>query len=114
MRISDWSSDVCSSDLVTQAGALDGGDVDENVGVSVLGLDETEALGAVEPFDRADRHRCPPMVWLRCIPYATLQTISGTAARSEERRVGKECVSTCSSGWSPYPYKKQNTHNVKN
>src|SRR3546814_16574738 len=27
--------------------------------------------------------------------------------RSEERRVGKECVSTCSSGWSPYPYKKR-------
>src|SRR3546814_3395563 len=27
--------------------------------------------------------------------------------RSEERRVGKECVSTCSSRWSQYPYKKQ-------
>src|SRR3546814_15819155 len=30
--------------------------------------------------------------------------------RSEERRVGKECVSTCRSRWSPYPVKKQ--HNV--
>src|SRR3546814_20255483 len=28
-------------------------------------------------------------------------------SRSEERRVGKECVSTCSSRWSPYHYKKQ-------
>src|SRR3546814_13128775 len=28
--------------------------------------------------------------------------------RSEERRVGKECVSTCRSRWSPYPYKKNN------
>src|SRR3546814_16007792 len=28
------------------------------------------------------------------------------AKRSEERRVGKECVSTCRSRWSPYPYKK--------
>src|SRR3546814_11892855 len=28
--------------------------------------------------------------------------------RSEERRVGKECVSTCRSRWSPYPYKKKN------
>src|SRR3546814_13653810 len=28
-------------------------------------------------------------------------------ARSEERRVGKECVSTCRSRWSPYPYKKK-------
>src|SRR3546814_19602532 len=29
-------------------------------------------------------------------------------ARSEERRVGKECVSTCRSRWSPYPSKKTN------
>src|SRR3546814_16159679 len=29
------------------------------------------------------------------------------AARSEERRVGKECVSTCRSRWSPYHYKKK-------
>src|SRR3546814_17983932 len=28
--------------------------------------------------------------------------------RSEERRVGKECVCTCRSRWSPYPYKKNN------
>src|SRR3546814_14547052 len=28
--------------------------------------------------------------------------------RSEERRVGKECVSTCRSRWSPYHYKKKN------
>src|SRR3546814_13493840 len=34
------------------------------------------------------------------------------AARSEERRVGKECVSTCRSRWSPYPSKQQqHTHN---
>src|SRR3546814_11667855 len=32
-------------------------------------------------------------------------------ARSEERRVGKECVSTCRSRWSPYHYKK--THTTK-
>src|SRR3546814_14886737 len=31
--------------------------------------------------------------------------------RSEERRVGKECVSTCRYRWSPYHYKKQNTYN---
>src|SRR3546814_19169522 len=32
---------------------------------------------------------------------------TGAAARSEERRVGKECVSTCRSRWSPYIKKKQ-------
>src|SRR3546814_20709839 len=34
-----------------------------------------------------------------------------TAMRSEERRVGKECVSQCRSRWSPYPYKKKNHYN---
>src|SRR3546814_12540605 len=32
--------------------------------------------------------------------------------RSEERRVGKECVSTCRSRWSPYHYKKKNNNNT--
>src|SRR3546814_4964801 len=32
----------------------------------------------------------------------TVQQMAFNAQRSEERRVGKECVSTCSSGWSPY------------
>src|SRR3546814_16162818 len=34
---------------------------------------------------------------------------SNTMRRSEERRVGKECVSTCRSRWSPYNEKKKNT-----
>src|SRR3546814_16676463 len=34
----------------------------------------------------------------------------GVACRSEERRVGKECVSTCRSRWSPYHSKKTHTH----
>src|SRR3546814_17702287 len=33
------------------------------------------------------------------------------AIRSEERRVGKECVSTCRSRWSPYHYKKKRKKN---
>src|SRR3546814_19463659 len=35
-------------------------------------------------------------------------TERGIPVRSEERRVGKECVSTCSSRWSPYHYKNKN------
>src|SRR3546814_14045452 len=72
MRISDWSSDVCSSDLVP---ALD-----------VLGTTGS----------RADVQRC-----------GTDQLAQ--ALRSEERRVGKECVSTCRSRWSPY-HSKQHEH----
>src|SRR3546814_19886024 len=38
---------------------------------------------------------------------------SGSEAvqRAEERRVGKECVSTCRSRWSAYHYKKKNIDN---
>src|SRR3546814_3448447 len=85
MRISDWSSDVCSSDLgagaigahalppahgqqqeADQAGREAEGDPGE----------ERDEQGQINPFPCRNR--------------------------SEERRVGKECVSTCRSRWSPY------------
>src|SRR3546814_10269284 len=84
MRISDWSSDVCSSDLAGQTFfAMNGGpDVSFNESVSLLVECDTQ-----EEVDR---------LWSRL-------TEGGTEApRSEERRVGKECVSTCRSRWSPY------------
>src|SRR3546814_1913600 len=71
MRISDWSSDVCSSDLGDQL---------------------TELPEAEDDF----RHSGLP-VRLDRIYDNHLRTL-----RSEERRVGKECVSTCRSRWSPY------------
>src|SRR3546814_11262551 len=41
-------------------------------------------------------------------PFAPFDTtLSRCSIRSEERRVGKECVSMCKSGWSPYNYKKK-------
>src|SRR3546814_14184743 len=40
-----------------------------------------------------------------CVDY-----VAGIRSRSEERRVGKECVSTCRSRWSPYHYKKNTQH----
>src|SRR5262244_2831531 len=40
----------------TQAGTLDGGDMDEHVSAAVLGLNESIALGRVEPFDSASSH----------------------------------------------------------
>src|SRR3546814_5457651 len=68
MRISDWSSDVCSSDLGSRR--------------------SRRAAGAHRPVARRDR-RDP-------------RDLPAPRARSEERRVGKECVSTCRSRWSPY------------
>src|SRR3546814_19151276 len=40
---------------------------------------------------------------------ARIATLGARAGRSEERRVGKECVSTCRSRWSPYHLNKKNT-----
>src|SRR3546814_4202284 len=76
MRISDWSSDVCSSDLPCV--------IDGHNAFAVQAV----LIGAVAT--RADNFF--PCV-LRCDP---------DEGRSEERRVGKECVSTCRSRWSPY------------
>src|SRR3546814_12739345 len=66
MRISDWSSDVCSSDLVWRHHAWRG-----------------------RPSGSCHELRAQSPV------------------RSEERRVGTECVSTCRSRWSPYHQKKK-------
>src|SRR3546814_15909744 len=74
MRISDWSSDVCSSDLVRA-----------HLRIPCV-LRETTTNRA------SSRPARPPG--------------TGPGQRSEERPVGKECVRTCRSRWSPYHYKK--------
>src|SRR3546814_6602559 len=85
MRISDWSSDVCSSDLMFRAFLY--------AGVTRVGADH---------------------VFLSMQQFVDLGNVSNVGCRrSEERRVGKECVSTCRSRWSPY-HSKKNTklHNT--
>src|SRR3546814_7616382 len=78
MRISEWSSDVCSSDLV-HAGHLEAPDR--------AGAEMAEIRGDYLFGKGAAQHR---------------QVVRPPGDRSEERRVGKECVSTCRSRWSPY------------
>src|SRR3546814_13048597 len=84
MRIIDWSSDVCSSDLNLEA---------------VLGATEIRRVGAdggAELFQPLDGR------------FADLHHFRiDRRQRSEERRVGEECVSTCRSRWAPYPSKKK-------
>src|SRR3546814_11389075 len=80
MRISDWSSDVCSSDLAPAAKAA----MDVLLGTAAV-LDSK--LQAPEP---------EPSVLVPPHPLAEMEK-----TRSEERRVGKECVSTGRSRWSP-------------
>src|SRR3546814_7162213 len=83
MRISDWSSDVCSSDLP-----------DKGVGRVRIGGDECRVLGRENLGGIAD------FIERRL-------EVDAALVRSEERRVGKECVSTCRSRWSPYHYTKK-------
>src|SRR3546814_4467221 len=85
MRISDWSSDVCSSDLALRpAQEFDALDVVE-IGIE----DRRIAVGGDRQFVDIDGDRA--------LEAGTI----AVGVRSEERRVGKECVSTCRSRWSP-------------
>src|SRR3546814_4291129 len=78
MRISDWTSDVCSSDLLHLH-------PDEGR-VVAMGIFDVEVGAARQCPDVRHQRRDRPVV----------------SSRSEERRVGKECVRTCRSRWSPY------------
>src|SRR3546814_19041653 len=49
--------------------------------------------------------------WRKRTHWPPLRSIAGIN-RSEERRVGKECVSTCRSRWSPYHYKKKKLNTI--
>src|SRR3546814_12774406 len=86
MRISDWSSDVCSSDLWFLPR------------LPSANSDHPSPLLQTAPDCRTVRF------WFRS-PF--FQAIVERRERSEERRVGKECVSTCRSRWSPYNEKKK-------
>src|SRR3546814_16434229 len=59
----------------------------------------------------ADRHGAASAGLLGLVQIAQIGLVP--FARSEERRVGKECVSTCRSRWSPYHYKKKNKYNTR-
>src|SRR3546814_11896949 len=119
MRISDWSSDVCSSDLSaaliilpgTKATIADleflraqGWDIDIAAHVRRGG----HVLGICGGYQMLGRTIADPdgiegaAATVSGLGYLPVETVLGTE-RSEERRVGKECVSTCRSRWSPYP-----------
>src|SRR3546814_1937882 len=91
VRISDWSSDVCSSDLQVQVRNILLGDHDRRIDGDLRR----------EAFARRSQARAA------CLGFHDRLFQHGLVKfRSEERRVGKECVSTCRSRWSPYHSKK--------
>src|SRR3546814_11880307 len=100
MRISDWSSDLCSSDLGERAAQW------------LLILTMTPAVFVPHDFPSVVFLVVPVLVWgaMRSSPYEALAQLLAAlgfaiplTTRSAERRVGKECVSTCRSRWSPSP-----------
>src|SRR3546814_4391618 len=89
MRISDWSSDVCSSDLMPPKNGPRYNEFIASPKVRVID-GEGENLGVMLT---AEAIEAAAEVGL------DLVEVSPNADRSEERRVGKECVSTCRSRW---------------
>src|SRR3546814_19038348 len=98
MRISDWSSDVCSSDLFEAAAQTRALPIP--VSLFRLRLDPPAGGCDIEPCDililpGAGFHQAKAGALVGPARVENLQD------RSEERRVGTECVSTCRSRWSP-------------
>src|SRR3546814_17412772 len=101
MRISDWSSDVCSSDLKR----LPEGTPIVRVMTNTPALVD-QAMTAISAGPHANsthlaltEEMFKPLGATIRVPESQQDAVT---ASSEERRVGKECVSTCRSRWSPY------------
>src|SRR3546814_14885176 len=122
MRISDWSSDVCSSDLLGMALAVqanlrvaaaansEGRDpamkigfrTGAMVGMLTVGLGLLGASVVVLLYREEAPHVLEGFGFGAALLAMFMRVGGGIfTKRSEERRVGKECVSTCRSWWSP-------------
>src|SRR3546814_18834767 len=107
MRISDWSSDVCSSDRqqvacsdrAAASGQTEPGEgTEDDLGRGLKIVQDQRESADIENLLQELRDN---------IVLAAERTEQPCERdRSEERRVGKECVSTCRSRWSPYNSKK--------
>src|SRR3546814_19534483 len=101
MRISDWSSDVCSSDLIDAARLLNG----PQVNLIVVCDESGKMAGVITKTDIVGRiSYCTGCSCTMAASQVMTQEVAfcRPSDRSEERSVGKECVSTCRSWWSPY------------
>src|SRR3546814_8441500 len=120
MRISDWSSDLCSSDLdipsriwLLLVSKVNGIGPKSNQKLALIGIFTIGDLANVDPnllqanFSQSyARWLCNVAQGIDDRPVVTISEPKSfsreTTFRSEERRVGKACVSTCRSRWSPY------------
>src|SRR3546814_13191311 len=107
MRMSDWSSDVCSSDLLAGvvAGArerLGAGDLGDVGGRQAPGGHHQELRAELVAPVGGGGPTTGAVVVGGADDLGVELDVAPEVVRSEERRVGKECVSTCRSRWSPY------------
>src|SRR3546814_14477973 len=114
MRISDWSSDVCSSDLrqhaarpveIVPIAMIAGGKANDDVGT-----------GGHRHFgERQGGDGPPPIERLRAggTDLRLRELWCELAVRQEARREGNECVSMCISRWSPYHQKNKAKDNTR-
>src|SRR3546814_15096717 len=103
MRISDWSSDVCSSDLDRNPIFVATIFVVVIVDIVCISQGRTALIAALlnKQNEVVDKLLAIPGISINGKVHSKHQVVL-SRARSEERRVGKECVSTCRSRWSPY------------
>src|SRR3546814_17149107 len=107
MRISDWSSDVCSSDLSKHSDLEAAIKIAAEMEQFVLRGSGADGCAGARPAEVIVTGAAQPgegfLPGERAVPRDLLYH---KVNRSEERRVGKECVRTCRSRWTPYHYKK--------
>src|SRR3546814_17246735 len=101
MRISDWSSDVCSSDLsqghINAGPAIVRAVLAHEFGHLIAFRYGSQAFTGAAPQAWPSYSSRPEEAWADCV----------ATANTEERRVGKECVSRCRCRLSPYHSKKK-------
>src|SRR3546814_1729490 len=108
MRISDWSSDVCSSELVQPVAASPlvvffPTVVPTNLGFLVQGpYRTTPSRDNIPRGEQWNQHLVKETSSLLVEAMRWMRDNEMLETRSEERRVGNACVSTCRSRWSPY------------
>src|SRR3546814_15659416 len=102
MRISDWSSDVCSSDL-SFADVPKAIIMHRTEGMIKMAIhpQTKQILGVHILAPNASELIAEAMMLIKN-KNTIDDVVNSLPMRSEERRVGKECVSTCRSRWSPY------------
>src|SRR3546814_13943687 len=104
MRISDWSSDVCSSDLLDE--------LDRQI--AAIASEIRQSLRGNYQTALAQEQALEAQIAQLKRDTLNEQNQAVQLGRSEERRVGKECVSTCRSRWSPDSETKKRNKTITN